>query len=235
MSLMDIYNRVYGAGAEKVASGKEDDPQQLLADLMKTASKSPEDDKNEKLAAAYDQLGRRLAQETFVNEVMGGQEKDASILKEIIDGQKEAAAEETSEETTEETTEEQPAKEADDKEFLAGLAAILNGDGKPAAEEKTAEEKKAEEKQAALNELAEKVIEKAASGDARSKAALKYMVEKAAAGKGKAVLEALRKGYKAVKGKKGTKGRAARVGAAAGAGGGALAGYLAGRSGKEKK
>lgn len=79
-SLMEQYLKKYGgATVEKQAEAK-DDPAQLLASLFSENEGQEKQAEAEKLAAVYDELGRRLARETFAAEHLGlteGGEKTA--------------------------------------------------------------------------------------------------------------------------------------------------------------
>lgn len=207
-SLMDIYRQKYGGdGQDKMAASDTDD---LLRQLG-----IDDEDRGVKLAAAYDELGRRLARETFAAEVLGA------------DGETEKTADEDDVENLLAEVAGQPQeKTASDEvadKFLAALTEEVGED----------EVKLAEIKEAALREMMAKILNSARAGGVKAKAFVSNLLAKARGGGAKA-RALLRKGVEGLK----TRKREVAVGgagAAAGAGGGALATYLAMRGKKEKK
>jgi hypothetical protein len=148
-SLMQEYLKKYGGETtEKKAAA--DDPGKLLADLFSTDEGQEKKAEAEKLAAVYDELGRRLARETFAAEQLGlTEEKTAEEKGEEKGAEKTASADDPAKMLLALL---QPEKEAEktaatkeDDGFGKFLEAITGG------EEKTAEQAELE-KYAALGE-----------------------------------------------------------------------------------
>jgi hypothetical protein len=219
MSLKDIYEKAYG-GTEKTA-------EDVLARIL---GEGEDEQRSEKLANAYDELGRSLARETFASEVLG-REKTASdsVLEEIF-------GEESAEE-------EAPEKTAADEV----LSEIFGEDGDDLDKQAADFEVKLAtiDKEAAL---AFKLIKEAAKGGKKALGLLGRITGAAKKG-GKKAMKFLRKGYEAVKAapgavQKGMKGAYRAVkrhpaiaggGAGAGLALGLGGGYAAGKSGKKEK
>lgn len=256
MDLMTIFKKAYAG--EKTAAAQPTSGEQLLNELL---GKEAADDQNVKLAAAYDELGRRLAREAFAAEVLGQQETektgeattDDTVLDSImanITGEEAPAAEE------------KVAEKSGDE--VDALIAAVTGEEAPAAEETKEAQDEAQLKLAAQVEIVEKLIVKAAAGNAAAKGVLGKVLKsakggmKSVSGAGRAAYDATKGAIKslaakteggvralgeqlaakktqAVKAVKKHPVAAAGAAAGAGAGGGALATYMAMRRGKQEK
>ncbi len=225
MSLKSLFEQHFGTDQEKVG-----------------------EDQSVKLAAAYEELGRKLAREAFVSEVLSAREgeKEADGEKEE-GGEKEKVAEEDealaailSDGETEEAgeTEKVEEKTAEDDQVDAILKA-LKGEEKTASEEdKVIAEllKEGEEEEPSEEEPSEEELKKQAKAKVVSKAISRIYKawKKAKAGPVKDRLaKALEKATRVAKAPLGTKGRRRAAGAAAA--GGALGAYLAKKKKGEKK
>ena len=205
MSLKSLYEQHFGADQEKVG-----------------------EEQSVKLAAAYEELGRKLAREAFVSEVLAGEGEGE---KEKVAGD-EALAAVLSDGETEEAGEAEKAEEktAENDEVDAVIQELVGAEG----DEKTASE---EEKIIAelLKEGEEEPSEDELKKQAKIKAVSKlYEAWKKAKGPMKERLgKALKKVTGYAKAPLGTKGRRRAAGAAAG--GGVLGAYLAKKKGEKKK
>ena len=198
MGLMEIYLAKYGAKTPAAAPEKEDGAAKL-AELI--GEKDPE--KAVKLASAYEELGRRLARETFAAEAAGLVEPPAE--------EKKAEAEPSADDLIKQLLGEPQEKKSGDQEFDAFIAALV----------KTGED----EKEAALKELGTKILSGLKAGKEKTVGGMKALWAAAKGGNQKAqqLLKNIGAGIAARKRELMYAGAGAAVGAAAGAGGTALA------------
>lgn len=161
MKLGDVYAKMNETEKTATAKGGEVDLDAVIADLgLKDVVKTAEDREVVKLALSYDAMGREIARQTFVTEILGQPvEKTAAIIEEILKGEK-AEPEKTA---------------AVDEDALLAELGLIEKKAEPKAGDKaepTEEEKLAEVKQGALRELVSKLVASAKGGVKKAAVAL---------------------------------------------------------------
>lgn len=150
MKLLDVYAKMNETQKTAAAKGgDESEVDRVIADLgLKDQVKTAEDREVVKLAMSYDAMGRSIARETFVTEILGQPaEKTAAIVEEILGGEKKAAA----------------TGKVDEDTLLAELG-LTDKKAEEKVEPAEAEKQAAELKQAALRELVSKLVDRAKGG-----------------------------------------------------------------------
>jgi colicin import membrane protein len=180
MSLMDLYKKTYGGADKTAAAGKPGED--ILSELLGEKAASEATTEETKTAAAYEELGRQLARESFATDVLGldpESEKTAAVIAELLSG-----PEKTAEKTEEKVADKKETKEAaaDAGDALLIELGLAEAPKKEAEDKAAAEKKEAELKQGALNELAVRMAKNAKKGDEKSKAGLMMLKKKAAEG-----------------------------------------------------